>query len=336
MGTKLVEVDAFDADIISPNPGEGVRASGPSGTRYIEIGLDPDGGIVYTAIAANVRVRQLGGLNQTLLVTVSGNDITVQLGTDAGGAVTSTANAVVIAFNAVGAAVALATVSVTGTGAGLAGISENFMKISGDPFGSVRPPFQSLTDRTAYLRNSLILGTRTVKKLHADGAGGNTSAAADSEIWANNALQTGLAAGQGPRLEPARLIWRHTANGTNDANPSMGTALKNELRALSIPKSFGTVVTDGAGGFSSIDGMSFSVTIFSGKILITMATAMDNTSYTINATLDGSTTAKPTVYTQTVNTSQFFIVGQDNLIDVNPATTSKRYHFTVFGRQTTT
>src|SRR5687767_4956126 len=69
--------------------------------------VNAHGWIVYRAIAGGtggnaIRVRHLGGVSQALAVSVSGNDITVQLGTNGSSVVTSTTNDVIAAVNAHG------------------------------------------------------------------------------------------------------------------------------------------------------------------------------------------------------------------------------------------
>lgn len=331
MGTILTPTDSFDA-VVSPNPFEPVRASGALGVSYMIAGLDANGGVIYTANATGVRIRHLGGISMTLAVTVSGNDITVQLGTSAGGAITSTANNVVAAVNA---ATILVTATAQGTGLGLAGVFTNFMPLTDDPFGSVRPPFQSLTNQSTWLRNGVVLGTRTVAKLHADGAGANASAAANGEVLANNAVQVALTASQGTRLEPARVRWRNTGVGAGDANPASTVALLNELRALNIPKCYGSVETDGAGNIANVDGASFNASLAGGHILITMATAMANNFYTVVTSIDDSvgSPVKPTHWWRFISTTQFYLIAQNNFVDINPSATPLKMTFAVFGRQ---
>lgn len=332
MGTILIPTDTFDA-VVSPNPFEPVRASGAVGVSYRIAGLDSNGGVIYTPIAAGVRVKHLGGIGTALGVTVAGTDITVQLATTAAGAITSTANAVVTAVMA--AASTIVTATAEGTGLGLAGVFTNFMPLTDDPFGSVRPPFQALTNQCTYLRNGVILGTRTVRKLHADGTGDVASAATNGEVWATNAFQSNVTASQGIRMTQARLAWRNTGIGANDANPSSSTALLNELRALTLPKCWGIVQTDGAGNIVNVDGASFTATLATGHILITMATPMANNFYSVITSLDDSiaTPARPTHWWRFVSTTQFYLIAQNNFVDINPATTASKMSFAVFGRQ---
>lgn len=334
MGTPLTPVDSFDS-VISPNPGEPVRASGAAGSIYVFVGADNNGTLIYTPNAGNVRVRQLGGVSQTLAVTVVGGDITVQLGTNAGGAVTSRGIDVANAFNAVGAATTLASITTAGTGLGLAAIWSNFMSLTDDPIGSVRPPLQSLTNNTYWLKHGVVEGARTVTSGHASGTGGNASAALSGEFLANVAFQSALSAVEGIRLESYRLIFRHTGNTGVNSNPPRSTSLKNELRALTLNKCFGTVITDGTGGFSVLEGSGYSAAIAGGQIVITMLTAMDDANYTVTNTIDLGSFVKPTSAAKVLSATQFQLRGQENLLDINPATTVVRYMFNVLGRQTT-
>mgnify|MGYP003480685253 FL=1 len=87
MGTTLTPVSSFDA-VVCPNPGEPVRAGGGIGTKITIAGVTIDGELHYTGLVSGARVKHLGGASKTLAVTVAGNDVTVQLGTDAGSNVT--------------------------------------------------------------------------------------------------------------------------------------------------------------------------------------------------------------------------------------------------------
>ncbi len=90
------------------------------------VGVAVDEQVIYTARFGgtggnSLRVAHVNaGANQTLSVAVSGNDITVNLGTDAGGVVTSTAAQVAAAVNATVAANMLLIATLGGTGASLA------------------------------------------------------------------------------------------------------------------------------------------------------------------------------------------------------------------------
>ena len=93
-------------------------------TKFTSIpGADANGGFVTYAKQQNVFIQLVGGVSKTLGVTVvyTANTVTVvvQLGTDGGGAVTSTAQAVVDAILAHATASRLIRIGATGTGLGL-------------------------------------------------------------------------------------------------------------------------------------------------------------------------------------------------------------------------
>lgn len=150
MGTTLQESRTW-TQVTSPNPGEPVRAGGGIGTPITIPGTGANGGVTYTPLVASVRVRHLGGVSQTLAVSVAGNDITVQLGTDGAGNVTSTADDVAVEVGGDAGAAALVSVDVTGDGTGLAGISTVWTTLGGGVLGSIRTGLQNLADRTRYL-----------------------------------------------------------------------------------------------------------------------------------------------------------------------------------------
>lgn len=152
----LPELNSFDA-VQSPQPSEGVKAVGVDFSSYIINGLTATGDIRYVRIADGVRVRHLGGTSTALGVSASGNDVTVQLATNASSVVTSTANDVVNLINATPAILLLLNAFVnTAPGTGIAGIWTSYMDLSGDVKGSIRPALQSLTNRTKFLVNYLI------------------------------------------------------------------------------------------------------------------------------------------------------------------------------------
>lgn len=188
MPTILAEANTFD-NVKSPNPGEPGRAGGGVGIAETIEGDNGDvnGGVTYTALLSGVRVRHLGGISQTLGCTHVGNDITVQLGTDAMGVVTSDANDVKAEVDA--DAGALVSTTVTGTGAGLAGINTFWVQLANGILGSIRTGLQNLTNRTKFLYTKvygLLLGTLTVKSLRADGTGDNAAVPVAGQIRASN------------------------------------------------------------------------------------------------------------------------------------------------------
>lgn len=152
----LPELNSFDA-VQSPQPSEGVKAVGVDYSSYIINGLTATGDVRYVRIADGVRVRHLGGTSTALSISISGNDVTVQLATNASSVVTSTANDIVNLVNATPGALLLLNAFVnTAPGTGIAGIWTAYMDLSGDTKGSIRPALQSLTNRTKFLVNYLV------------------------------------------------------------------------------------------------------------------------------------------------------------------------------------
>lgn len=154
MGTVLYEQSQWDPQIVCPNPGEPVRAGGDALTPITIPGASIAGDVQYTALAPQIRVEHKGGISMALAVSVSVLDITVQLATDAMGLVTSTANDVANAVNASAAARILVVALALNGGTGLAGVSA-FVRLSSGEIGSVRPPLQSLTDRSRFMADIL-------------------------------------------------------------------------------------------------------------------------------------------------------------------------------------
>lgn len=191
MGTILTETSTFTAQVICPNPGEPVSASDSLGTAYLIKGAanDPNGGIYYTATNPLARVRHLGGISQTLLVTVVGTDITIQLGTDGGGNVTSLASAVVAAFSGNALALALGNALLQAAGTAPAGINTAYIAIGQDALGSIRTGLQALSNRTRYIFNKIVdilFGTLSLKSLKVDGTGDVTVVSSAGDISASN------------------------------------------------------------------------------------------------------------------------------------------------------
>ena len=338
MGTKLTAQDSYD-NVISPNNGELVNATAALGQGFDIIGPDIINGICsYRSLVSGIRVRHTNAPSMTLDVTVSGNDITVQLATDGSGNVISTCAAVKAKFLSVAAAVALASMDFSGTGGGLAGVRNDWLYLGSDSVasvsGSIRPPLQALTNRTQWLRAGIVDGVRSLKSVYIDGVGSAAVTATAGEVFASSALQLALTGTQGCRLEKPRLIFRNVGTGTADGNPPIATALVNELRPINLLKAHGRIISDGAGGFTN-DGIGYTVSLNAAYIQITLLTAM-NTTYTINSTLEfiagynfgfvhpnivNNTTFRISIYTPAGATQ-------------NPLTSNNIVHFMVAGRQT--
>ena len=155
MGTVLYETAQFDEEIVCPNPGEPVKAGGGVITPVTISGSSIQGDVQYSAIVPGVTIEQKGGISMALGITVVGLSITVQLQTDAFGLVLSTANDVATLVNSTAASRILVSAIALNTGVGTAGVS-GIVKLSDGIFGSVRPPIQSLTNRTRALVSQFI------------------------------------------------------------------------------------------------------------------------------------------------------------------------------------
>lgn len=170
MGSILNATDNFDNNIVVPVPGEPIRAGGGVQTPedITGSGGDINGTVTYTGLVPFVRIRHVNlGNSQTLLATVTGNDISVRLATSNVGVVTSTANAVVAEVLA--KAPGLVDAVARGTGAGLAGVKD-WVQISAGALGSIYPMELSLANRTIYLKSRVddIINRFTYTPLHYD------------------------------------------------------------------------------------------------------------------------------------------------------------------------
>lgn len=131
-------------------------------------GLGPNGGVAWTALKPNVRVRQVvGGNNTTEDITVSGTDVTFVSATDGNGAETSTPNSFIarLATSPYALAASLISGVATGSGAGIVG-NWDYQRLimsleAGDEWTSyTTPPTMSVGDvqsaltvlQTSYLK----------------------------------------------------------------------------------------------------------------------------------------------------------------------------------------
>jgi len=344
MGTVLLEQDQFDATIVCPNPLEPVSAADGPSRRYGIPAPALAGTVTYLPLLEGARVRHLGGVNKTLDVTVSGNDITVQLATDGLGNVTSTANDVVAKYITVLAATNLATAIAFVPGTSPAGVHSDWLPLLNtisDAYGSVRPGFQALTNRSRYFYNSIILGTRSVKSLYADATGAVAVSTPAGEVWGVNAVQAGAAGVQRLRSEPHRFKWLSTGTGITDANPPPSQALANDLRAKGIVKAQGTIITNGTGGITLFNALSCSVDIAGGHLRVTMLTPMADTNYNIAVGMDdsiigtGGAYIRPGVNYRVISTTQFLLPTYNSTVYLDPASSAYRVSFIVTGQQNT-
>lgn len=334
MGTTLTPVSSFDA-VVCPNPGEVIRAGGGIGTKITIAGVTTDGELHYTGLVSGARVKHLGGASKTLAVTVVGNDVTVQLGTDAGSNVTSTATDVVNKILTVPAALALLSVTAGGTGLGTPTVVD-WVKLGAGPVGSIRRSLQALLNRTQYLYDKIIFGLLSFKSLTIDTTGENvvtpTPGQGTADVW-----QTGTDLVEGGRFTTSAIKFRNVGALSN---PTPATALKNELRPLNIVKCFGTI-TINMGSISNHDGASYVPSIVGNKIKITMLTPMFSAYYTVIPSIMRPTgeSQKLTIMWERVSATEFYLIGQDNFVDISLATVTVtgpaaiRFCFVVYGSQ---
>ena len=334
MGTTLTPVSSFDA-VVCPNPGEPIRAGGGIGTKITVAGVTTDGELNYTGLVSGARVKHLGGASKTLAVTVAGNDVTVQLGTDAGSNVTSTATDVVNKILTVPAALALLSVTAGGTGLGTPTVVD-WVKLGAGPVGSIRISLQALLNRTKYIYDKIIFGLLSFKSLTIDTTGETvvtpTPGQGTADVW-----QTGTDLVEGGRFTTSAIKFRNVGALSN---PNPGTALKNELRPLNIVKCFGTVEISAAGGIIGFyDGASYTPSIVGNKIKITMLTTMSTAYYTVIPSImrPASLPAlhqKLTIMWEYLSATEFYLIAQDNLVDALLADMkSVIFGFVVYGRQ---
>ena len=341
MGTRLNENASYDS-VLSPNPLEPVRAGAGEtigSAAYTIQGINVNGDLNYTPQVIGVRIKHLGGISMALGVTVAGSDITVQLATDGSGNVTSTANAVKTAYDAVAAAVALAVVQVGGTGAGLAGVFSSFMPLTDDAFGSVRPALQALTNRDKYLRSVILAGTphsRSFKSIYVNGVGDNIVTPTAGEVFATSANQVGISGLLNSRQEPQRFCFKDVGAIGTTGNPTNTVALKNEIRPSLTCKAWGRVVTDNAGNFVSVSGNNFTPSFSGGDIQITFASPMDHNTYAHLANYGASTAfglLSPHAFAHSPSINSFLITVQNAGVTVNCSTTAVIVVFQVFAYQ---
>lgn len=246
--TSVPYPSAFPMGVVSPNPGEVVRAGGGVGTIFVIYGNTVNGDVQIVAKVANVRIQFLGGISQTLAIAgVNGTDLSVQLGTNGAGTVISTAASVVALINGDMAAFGLVTASFGGDGSDIASVLANYMAISAGPIGSVRPPLEVLTSRTALLK-LIWKSWHTFRGMVLDGVGDILSDVPAGELHIRK-----VPGNIAPRLKFTfgKLIW---SNLDAEGNPAASySPQSNEMCAKSICKAWFSASTDGAGHFTIHD-----------------------------------------------------------------------------------
>lgn len=168
MGSILNDEATWEEDVVVPVPGEPIRAGGGIQSPMDITGNagDKNGTVTYSGLVPYVRIRHVNaGNSQTLLATVTGNDISVRLATSNVGVVTSTANQV--AAEVLAKAPGLIDAVVRGTGNGLAGVKD-WVQVSAGTLGSIYPMEQGFANRTKFLKNRTddMLAYHTSQTLH--------------------------------------------------------------------------------------------------------------------------------------------------------------------------
>lgn len=136
--------------------------------------------------------------------------------------------------------------------------------------------------------------------------------------------------------EQARVQFRNTTTGGTGANPPFATVIRNELRALNIPKCFGLITTDGAGGFTLLSQIGQTFNVKSARaaatyIEIEMATPMDNANYCILAVGSQGVSNPLTLFPTAVDVNFFRLNTPAN----DPRIQVLYFHFLIFGLQST-
>lgn len=185
---------------------------------------------------------------------------------------------------------------------------------------------------------------RTVKALYADGTGGAGHAKTAGTITAsvNLEAETGQAKtrtgflsdsnGSGTAtLNHTRVVFTDTA--ASGTNPTAVTGLTNELRAVLIPKLWGTVSFNGLGTVSTDDGANlFLPALTGGKLRITPTSTFANALYTVavSCVIGTTPTAAAVALTdKATNRFDITIAGSD------PNTNAGTCDIIVMARQTT-
>jgi len=169
--------------------------------------------------------------------------------------------------------------------------------------GPVRQAFQQLVNRTKWLRDKILDGTRSFKGLVIDGTGdqtvappaGSLSVSGSATIGGGIAVTANATIGAvcaiGDRAiittgtdlltaGPASIAWTGT---TAASNPTITTPIANKILALNTPKAAGFItVNNGLFVPGSSDGFGIgSITTVGSSVVITWATPFANTFYTV-------------------------------------------------------
>jgi len=188
----------------------------------------------------------------------------------------------------------------------------------------------AVIQNNTFFRNSL---TQTFGNFYTPSTSG-AGAAVTPNTWAGN---VDVAAVGSPQrgLECTDGSFKIDSAGTY-SNPANSTAPSvNELRAKNIPKSWGTVTTNGGGGVSVDDGFNCTATINGTAIRITFPTPMTNANYAPVVTAQYNAAAYVANVNSANKTTGYFEIVIVNMAGAvqNPAVDALVVHFHVHGAQ---
>lgn len=210
--------------------------------------------------------------------------------------------------------------------------------------GPVRQAFQQLVNRTKWIRDKILDGTRSFKGLVIDGAGDQTVApTAGSLSVSGGAIFGGSIGAVGPvsvtagtdltTIYPGATVWTGT---TAVANPARTASVANKSLALNQAKVAGYIeVTDAV--ITASDGFGWTALNSSGTSLVVIfSTAFANALYTINLHIENGAFV-PFVPVYSARTTAGFAFYCTNLagVDQDVRIGSWKISFTVFGRVVT-
>ncbi len=176
------------------------------GALLVAGGSSPNGDVLYTAKTTGVSLVLLGGTSQTLaIVSVASGVITVQLGTDGGAAVTSTATQIAALVNGNASAAALVTAAAQGNGTGIGAVLAETAIANGDVVYTPRADGVTVRHQQTGSNTTLLVSVSTLAvtvrlATNGDGEPTSTAAAVAAAIAANSAaalLVSATASGAG-------------------------------------------------------------------------------------------------------------------------------------------
>ena len=200
---------------------------------------------------------------------------------------------------------------------------------------------------------------KTFRSVKVDGTGGAVSTAIAGDIQALRAIISGLVSAGGD-VESAgqvlagdflastygslqRALLRFVGTATTGSNPPQGTSIKNQLRAINIPKCSAFIKMTTPGTIDSFDGygiQSVSINGADSKLMdIVFKDVFDNTNYTLrtSATATGpiSYYIAEVVSARTTNSTQVAAVNPLTGIGVDFAAVAASFSVGFDGQQTT-